>query len=136
MRIALWLLGLFALAVALALMAQLDQSYVIVVYPPWRVELSFALAMVLLALALALGYAAVRLAAIAFNLSGDLRAWRDKQRRAKADQALLAALRAHLDGDPARARELAAQASAGTLAPDLVERLQRPPELPSETGLS
>jgi HemY protein len=49
MRIALWLLALFALAVAFTLAARLDQGYVIVVYPPWRLELSFMLALLLLA---------------------------------------------------------------------------------------
>lgn len=132
MRTALWLLALFALAVAFTLAARLDQGYVIVVYPPWRLELSFVLALVLLAGLMALAYAAIRLAGIAFSLSGDLRAWREKQRGAKADQALLEALRAHLDGDPDKARQLAQQANGGTLAPDLVERLKRPAGGPTE----
>lgn len=132
MRNALWLLALFALAVAFTLAARLDQGYVIVVYPPWRLELSFILALVLLAGLMALAYAAIRLAGIAFNLSGDLRAWREKQRGAKADRALLDALRAHLDGDPDQARRLAEQATGGTLAPDLAERLKRPAGGPVE----
>lgn len=130
MRAALWLLGLFAAAVAVVLLARLDQGYVIVVYPPWRLELSFILAVLLLAAVLGLGYFALRLAAIALDLSGDLRAWREKRRREKADQALLDALRAHLDGHPERARELAVQAEASTLAPDLADRLKRPSPSP------
>ena len=130
MRAALWLLALFALAVAVVLVARLDQGYVIVVYPPWRLELSFMLALLLLAVILGLGYFALRLAAIALDLSGDLRAWREKRARAKADALLLDALRAHLDGDPDRARELAVQAEAGVLAPDLVQRLKRPSPSP------
>lgn len=125
MRAALWLLALFALAVAVVLAARLDQGYVIVVYPPWRLELSFMLALLLLAVILGLGYFALRLAAIALDLSGDLRAWREKRARAKADALFLDALRAHLDGDPDRARELAVQARASTLAPDVLERLKR-----------
>ena len=130
MRAALWLLALFALAVAVVLAARLDQGYVIVVYPPWRLELSFMLALLLLAVILGLGYFALRLMAIALDLSGDLRAWREKRARAKADALLLDALRAHLDGDPDRARELAVQAEAGVLAPDLVQRLKRPSPSP------
>jgi HemY protein len=130
MRAALWLLALFALAVAVVLVARLDQGYVIVVYPPWRLELSFMLALLLLAVILGLGYFALRLMAIALDLSGDLRAWREKRARAKADALLLDALRAHLDGDPDRARELAVQAEAGVLAPDLVQRLKRPSPSP------
>ncbi len=125
MRAALWLLALFALAVAFTLAARLDQGYVIIVYPPWRMELSFMLALLLLAGLMALVYAVLRLADIALNLSGDVRAWRQKRRKSKADMALLDALRAYLDGDVMRARTLAAKAGESTLAPDLVERLQR-----------
>ncbi len=126
MRAALWLLTLFALAVAITLVARLDQGYVIVVYPPWRLELSFMLALVLLSGLVALAYAVLRLAGIALNLSGDLRAWREKKRKSKADQVLLDALRAYLDGDMPKAATLAGQAGESTLAPDLVERLRRP----------
>lgn len=132
MRAALWLLALFALAVAFTLAARLDQGYVIVVYPPWRLELSFMLALVLLAAGLAAAYALLRLLAIALNLSGDLRAWREKRSRDKADQALLDALRAHLDGDGDKARQLAEKAVASQLAPDLARRLAAPPEPPRE----
>jgi HemY protein len=123
MRAALWLLALFALAVAFTLAARLDQGYVIVVYPPWRLELSFMLALLLLLGVLVLAYAALRLGGIALNLSGDLRAWREKRRGEKADKALLDALRAHLDGDSEKARQLAEKASDSVLAPDLVKRL-------------
>lgn len=125
MRAALWLLALFALAVAFTLAARLDQGYVIIVYPPWRMELSFMLALLLLAGLMALVYAVLRLADIALNLSGDVRAWRQKRRKSKADMALFDALRAYLDGDVMRARTLAAKAGESTLAPDLIERLQR-----------
>jgi HemY protein len=123
MRIAFWLLALFAIAVAFVLTARLDQGYVIVVFPPWRLELSFMLAVLLLAGLMLLAYAALRLGGIALNLSGDLRAWREKRRRDKADQALLDALRAHLNGDPERARQLAERAGGSLLAPDLVKHL-------------
>ena len=127
MRAALWLLALFALAVAFTLAARLDQGYVIIVYPPWRMELSFMLALLLLAGLVALTYTALHLAGIALNLPDDVRAWREKKRKSKADQALLDALRAYLDGDLKKDANLAGKAGEGTLAPDLVERLQHPP---------
>ncbi len=130
MRAVLWLLALFAAAVALTLAARLDQGYVIVVYPPWRLELSFILALLLLAGLLGLAYAALRLGAIALNLSGDLRAWREKKRRDKADTLLLDALRAQLDGDADKARRLAEQAADSRLAPDLLARLRAPAPTP------
>lgn len=138
MRFAFWLLALFAIAVAFVLTARLDQGYVIVVFPPWRLELSFMLAVLLLAGLMLLAYAALRLGGIALNLSGDLRAWREKRRRDKADQALLDALRAHLNGDPERARQLAAKAADSVLAPDILEKLRRPaaPMPPPGDGVS
>lgn len=125
MRAALWVLALFALAVAFTLAARLDQGYVIIVFPPWRLELSFMLALLLLAGLSALAYLLLRLAGIALNISGDVQAWREKRRKDKADQALLDGLRAYLDGDLQRAADLAGKAEESTLAPDLVERLQR-----------
>lgn len=126
MRAALWILMLFAAAVAFTLAARLDQGYVIIVYPPWRMELSFMLALLLLAGLVALAYVGLRLANVALNLSGDVRAWREKRRQTKADKALLDAMRAHLDGDFKRAAELAGKAGESTLALDLVERLRQP----------
>jgi HemY protein len=135
MRAALWVLALFALAVAFTLAARLDQGYVIIVYPPWRLELSFMLALLLLGGLLALTYVFLHLARIALNLPDDMRAWREKRRKSQADQALLAAVRAHLDGDPQTAAEHASKAGESTLAPDLAQRLRRlavdPPKPPA-----
>jgi HemY protein len=122
MRAALWLLTLFALAVALTLAARLDQGYVIVVYPPWRMELSFMLALALLAGLIVLAYAALRLVQAALRLPDDMRDWRASRRSAAADRALLDAVRAHLDGDAVRVGKLAHKAQASQ-APDIAERL-------------
>jgi HemY protein len=126
MRAALWFLALFALAVAFTLLARIDQGYVIVVYPPWRMELSFMLAILLLAGVGILVYGVLRLAAVALNLSGDMRAWNARRRKHKADKALLDAVRAYLDGDVKSAAALAAKAANSTLAPDIALRLQEP----------
>lgn len=135
MRAVLWILFLFALAVAFTLVARLDQGYVIIVYPPWRMEFSFMLALLLLAAFAALAYVGLRLVSVALNLSGDLRAWREKKRKSKADQALLDAVRAYLAGDQQQAATFAAKAQASTLAPDLVELLQRPPVSAEQNSL-
>lgn len=130
MRAVIWLLALFALAVAITLIARLDQGYVIVVYPPWRMELSFMLALFLLFGMLTLAYILLRLLGIALNLSGDMRAWRAKRQRQKADEALLDALRAQLDGHQEQARMLARKVGGDNMAPDLVDRLAREPGVP------
>ncbi len=126
MRAALWLLGLFALAVAFTLAARLADGYVIIVLPPWRIELSVMLTLTLLAAGLGVTYFLLRLAGIALNLSGDLRAWRARKRREQADAALIDALRAHFDGDAQRAQASAQQALEST-APDLARRLLAAP---------
>lgn len=131
MRSALWILALFALAVALTLMARLDQGYVVVVYPPWRMELSFMLALGLLAGLIVLIHALLRLAQTALHLPDDLRQWRAQRRKEAADQALLDAMRAHLDGQSDQAAKLAARAEE-SLAPDIAKRLGRnAPDAPS-----
>jgi len=127
MRAAMWLLALFALAVAFTLLARFDQGYVIVVFPPWRIELSFMLALLLLSGLAIFVYALLRLARIALNLSGDMRAWQLKRRQNKADKALLDAIRAYLDGDQIQVEKLAVKAAESTLAPDLLARLKSPP---------
>jgi HemY protein len=124
MRAAFWLLALFALAVALTLAAQVDQGYVVVVYPPWRMELSFMLALGLLAGIGVLIYAGVRLVQAALRLPDDLREWRVESREAAADKALLEAIRAHLNGEVGRAAKLASKAQASR-APDIADRLLR-----------
>ncbi len=119
MRTALWLLLIFALAVALALAAAADQGYVIVVYPPWRLEMSFLLALALAFALFLLGYAAVRLLRVALRLPGEVKAWRDRRRRDSADRALheaVAALLAGHHGEAVRQAELAATCSNPQLA--------------------
>ena len=53
MRTVFWLVAVFAAAVALALAGRLGEGYVLLVYPPWRVEISMLLAI----LALLAGFA-------------------------------------------------------------------------------
>ncbi|NTV96951.1 MAG: heme biosynthesis protein HemY [Thiobacillus sp.] len=110
MRPVLWLLLLFALAVALTLAARFDTGYVLVVMPPWRLEMSFVMAALsTLALFVAL-YAVAKLFHMALSLPADVRAWRHRRRSDKADDELTRATAAYLSGQPAHARKLAASA--------------------------
>jgi HemY protein len=127
MRAAFWILALFALAVAITLIARLDQGYVIVVFPPWRLEMSFLLTVVLLAGGFVLVSFLLHLARTALRLPEDLRAWRRQRHQTAADQALLEALRAHFAGDERRLRR-ALQQARDCQAQDLLQRLQLPLE--------
>jgi HemY protein len=125
MRAAFWLLALFALAVAITLLARLDQGYVIVVFPPWRLELSFLLTVALLAGGFVLVSFLLHLARTALRLPEDLRAWRRHRHQAAADRALLDALRAHFAGDERKLRKSLKKArDCG--AQDLLAQLQPP----------
>jgi HemY protein len=107
MRAGLWLLVLFALAVALALAARFDAGYVLVVYPPWRVEMSLVLAVTLAALLFGVLYVSLRVLRLALRLPADVRAWRRRRRSDKAEDEFSRAVAALLAGQPEHARRLA-----------------------------
>lgn len=125
MRAAFWLLALFALAVAITLIARLDQGYVIVVFPPWRLEMSFLLTVVLLAGGFVLVSFLLHLSRTALRLPEDLRAWRRHRHQTAADHALLDAFRAHYAGDERKLRKSLKKAK-DCAAQDLLARLQPP----------
>ena len=107
MRAALWLLLLFALAVLLVLAARFDQGYVLIVYPPWRMEMSFLFAVSFATLWFFLAYGLVRIVRVTLRLPGEVKAWRAERHKRKADNTLCQATAALLAGDAAEARKLA-----------------------------
>jgi len=131
MRAAFWLLALFALAVAITLVARLDQGYVIVVFPPWRLEMSFMLTVVVLVGAFLLVSFLLHLARTALRLPEDLRAWRHRRHQAAADRALLDAFRAHYDNNPRKLRK-ALKKAKDCQAQDLLARLEAPEVTPDK----
>ena len=60
MNFLLWLLGLFVLAVVLIIAAH-NSAYLLLVYPPYRIEMSFNLFILLLLTLFGLGYWVVHL---------------------------------------------------------------------------
>jgi HemY protein len=89
------------------------------VYPPWRIEVSLLLGIVVLLLAFALLYAVTRLVQHALELPAEVRAYRERQRRERAQRALAAALQAYLEGRFVRAEKEAEHAWRGGNAPGL-----------------
>lgn len=110
MRPILWLLLLFALAVSITLAARFDEGYVLVVLPPWRLEMSFVLAAVSLLVLYGALWLLARILHLALSLPTDVRAWRGRRRSDKAEDELSRAIAAHLSGQPAHAFKLAASA--------------------------
>ena len=123
MRGLFWLLVVFAAAIALALVGARETGYVLFVYPPYRVELSLIL-FVLVALAgFALLYFAARLFYQVFALPARLREYRARRRQVRAQGALVASLQAFYEGRYLRAEKDAARAYDGGAAPGVAALL-------------
>ncbi|MBK6613263.1 heme biosynthesis HemY N-terminal domain-containing protein [Ottowia sp.] len=112
MRAALWLMGLFAGAVALALFTGDNDGTVTVFWPPHRVDLSVNLVLLLLAGLFALLYATLRTLAALFELPRQARRWRAQQRERATHALLLDALAQFMAGRYLRARKAAESAVA------------------------
>lgn len=102
-------IALFALAVGLVVAARYNDGYVLVVLPPYRVEVSLNLLLVLLAAAFVLLFSVVRLITAAVQTPARVRLYRLARRRESAQLALLAALEAYFEGRYARAEQAAQQ---------------------------
>jgi HemY protein len=110
MRAALWFLALFGAAVALALFAGNNQGTVTVFWPPYRVDLSLNLVVVLLLGGFTLLYAALRGLSALLQLPLQARRWRLQQKERAMHGALLDALSQMLAGRFLRARKAAESA--------------------------
>ena len=110
MRPLIWLVGLAAAAVALVLAARYNHGYVLVVLPPWRIELSFNFA-VLLAVAASAGlYVAMRAVTIAITMPARVREFRKRRDAARARENFNDALINFFEGRFGRAEMAAAAA--------------------------
>ena len=108
MRSLFWLLAVFAAAVALVILGRIDAGYVLLIYPPYRVEVSMVLFAVGVLVAFTAFYALLRLLGHALSLPGYVRAFRSRRRRERAHAALSSALRAYYEGLYERAEKEAA----------------------------
>lgn len=112
MRAALWLLALFGIAVAVALFAGNNQAVVTLFWPPHRVDLSFNLAVLLLAALFTVLYGALRALSAVFSLPAEARRWRAQQKERAMYGALMDSLANLLAGRYIRATKLAQNALA------------------------
>ena len=107
MRAALWLMALFAIAVASALFAGNNHGTVTVYWPPYRVDLSLNLVLLLLALAFVTVYGAMRALSALLSLPKQARSWRLLQKERAIHAALLETLAHLFSGRFVRARHSA-----------------------------
>ncbi|MCK9202164.1 MAG: heme biosynthesis protein HemY [Gallionella sp.] len=109
MKYLLWILFLFGAAVALTT-ASHNPAYVLLVYPPYRIELSLMLFVVLLLVAFVFGYGLVRLLLAAVHLPAYVKKFRMERAQGKARELLDETLNAFFEGRYAAAEKAAARA--------------------------
>ncbi len=114
-----WVLAVFALAVGLSLAAHLNDGYAILVFPPYRAELSLNFAILLALAGFTLGYLLLRLVAHTLRLPMHVRDFHLRRRDLKGRAALLAGLQALFEGRYARAEKSAGEAYRLGQAPSL-----------------
>lgn len=112
MRAALWLLALFGVAVAIALFAGNNQGTVTLFWPPYRVDLSLNLVLLLLFAAFVFLHAALGALAALFDLPRQALRWRAQQKERAMHGSLLDAFSHLLAGRFIRARK-SAEAALG-----------------------
>ncbi len=112
MRALIWLIGIFALAVGVAMIAGVNDGYVLVVLSPWRAQISLNLFIVLLVASVLLVHLLLRVLTRTLALPARVARWRDRRRREKADKALHGAISALFEGRFAQSLKSASTAYA------------------------
>lgn len=119
MRSLLWVIALFALAVGAALAAHFNEGYLLLVMPPYRVELSLNFAVVLALAGFLLIYVVLRAIALTRSLPQRVREYR----RRRQDERMLAtfgeAIRLLFEGRYSQSMKKAAEAHAAGHLPAL-----------------
>jgi HemY protein len=125
MRFALWLLAIFAAAVGIALFATRSTGTVTLFWPPYRIDLSLNLVLLLLAALFVLMYLALRAFSALADLPAQAKAWRASQRTSAMHAELRDAMAHLLSGRFARAKKqaLLAHQHALALASDAGQKL-------------
>lgn len=98
MRALLWIIAIFAIAAGVAMLAGSNQGYVLLVVPPWRMQVSLNLVVVALVLALFIFHFLLRLISKTLDLPGRVGRYRARRRQQKAADAMNHAVRALYEG--------------------------------------
>ncbi|MBW8457842.1 MAG: heme biosynthesis protein HemY [Thiobacillus sp.] len=95
-----WLISLIivaVLAIALAMAGRYDPGYVVLVYPPWRVEISFISFVLMLVGLVVGGVVLLRLAMLTLNLPGIVREQRARRAARKREENFVGGLKAYTE---------------------------------------
>ena len=112
MRVALWFLGLFGVAVVLALFFSSNAGTITVFWPPHRVDLSLNMVLVLLGLLFLLIHLALRALAALFALPGQAHSWRVRHQEQAMHASMLDAMSHFVAGRFIRSRKASQQVLA------------------------
>ena len=123
MRGLLWLLGLFALAAALAVAGRYNEGYALLVWPPYRVQISLNLLILLLVGGFVAAYSLSRLVARTMALPRAVQKFRARKSRERASQAIYDAVRLRIEGRFGQALKQATAAYEAGEAPGLAALL-------------
>ena len=107
MRATLWFLGLFGVAVAMALFAGNNQGTITLFWPPYRLDFSLNLVVLILVLLFFILHVALSALAALFAIPGHARSWRLQHQERAMSVALLDALSHLVAGRFIRARKAA-----------------------------
>lgn len=110
MNVLLRILATLVLAVALTIAVKYNAGFVVIVYPPYRVELSLGLTIVLILAIFLLAYGLLRLGAHTLNLPAEVHAFKLERQREKARTAMRDGVAAFAAGRYAEAEKIAASA--------------------------
>lgn len=110
MRWVLWFLLILLIAIGLSLFASNNEGYVLIVRPPYRLELSFNLLVILIVLSFFSLHLLLRMLNYARHLPASVKAYKETQRRRDGRAALVEALHALVDGRYHLAEKSAAKA--------------------------
>lgn len=110
MKLLIGLLFILIGAVALSLVAGSNDGYVLIVQPPYRVEISLNLLIILVAAGFFFMHGVLRLVQYTLNLPQNVRNFKREQRRKTAHASLLEGLHALVEGRYAKAEKAAAKA--------------------------
>lgn len=119
MRVLIWILLIFALAVMFTLAGKFDPGYAILVYPPYRIELSLTLLVVIFLALVVLGDFFSRITSATLNLPQRVRAYRQQQRQQQGQAALITAMEHYLAYRYREAQAAAQQAITLEASPQL-----------------
>lgn len=109
MRGLFWVILLAALAVAVTLGARYNDGYVLLVVPPYRIELSLNLLAALAVLSFVAGYLLVRVIAHTLRLPTEVREYRERRRIERAYRLMAETLRLYFERRYAQAENAAAE---------------------------